>query len=188
MATSNGTGAPARLNSRQQHPREGEASATSRLACRRLETGTPQQAAATLRGELAIAIGPGSFARFLGTAQQLVDEGLLPADFKFPDAWQQVNVPNVRDLEMVSLRRRRFPRTGMSPTLVDNWSLHGVVPTRGSRNHLREEVARLLALDEYHRSPKWNEDFHRHWAAQSDAAFQRAMNFKGLAKAAKDAW
>ena len=164
------------------------ASATSRPACRRPEAGTPQQAAASLRGELTVNVHPGWWASFVGTAQQLIDEGLLPADFKFPDAWQQVNVPNVRDLEMVHLRRKRFPRTGMSPTLVDNWSLHGVAPTRGSRNHLREEAARLLALDRYHRSPKWNEDFRRYWAAQCDAAFQRAMNFKGLAKAAKDAW
>jgi hypothetical protein len=152
-------------------------------------TADPAAVAASLRGELQISSFPDYWFSFTGTAQQLIDEGLVPADFQFPDGWQEVKRPNLRDFVQVTLVRQRLPRTGASKALVDNWTVTGWIEDRRERgeNWRVREAARLLAEHEFVNSPAWNLQWKRYFKAQDDRAFHKAMNLKALVRATKAA-
>ena len=89
MATSNGTGAPARLNPPQERSQKGEkrAGAVGRNARKATRPDcadrVPETVAAALRDELLISFEHNRV-EFTGSAQLLIDEGILPAGFAFP--------------------------------------------------------------------------------------------------------
>ncbi|MFY9476358.1 MAG: hypothetical protein WAQ08_01610 [Aquabacterium sp.] len=134
----------------------------------------------TAERELIIDIRQDEWAHFVGTAAQLVSEGLIPESFEWPPAdvskcWEA----NGFDYWL----RRNRPEGHKGPKRswleLDNWFISVKVTGRDytwrTRRALERKTEELRA--EYYRhtaegSQEWSASWNRYWQARQDKAFQ----------------
>lgn len=130
--------------------------------------------------ELRIEIYLDDWARFEGTAAQLIAEGLIPKGFEWPLAATD------KEWEANGLKyrvRRTRPEGHKGPMRswleLDNWFVRISVVGRDYHWHTRrrlERKAQALAAEVYHHTPagsrEWSAKWNRYMEANRDKAFQ----------------
>ncbi len=127
--------------------------------------------------ELRIHICAGNCVNFVGAAEQLREEGLIPPGFEWPHA-DHLKSWEAGGLEYVLRRQRPEGHKGhrWSWHKLDSWRLLVRVGRRDSGWEFQRRLDLAAAELLRHLTPQseraWALEVHRYWTAQQDAAFQ----------------
>ena len=140
-------------------------------------TATPRQPATEVaEHDLTIDIYPRGYVMWVGTSEQLRDEGLIPQDFSWPHAFDW-KVWTADGFEFMLWRSR--PEGAKGPkrlwAAVDNWSLRRRLesqPLDGWAAARIYEKEQELSLVRWQQTREWSVFISKHFAARADKDFQ----------------
>lgn len=123
-------------------------------------------------GELQVRLHPRQDDTWLGTAEQLTEEGLIPHGFKWPERTKTRSFTH-NGIEC-SLQRKPLPGgpRGQPWVGVDNWLLVRYCANRGNGGAAVYEKEQALRHERWKWSEEGRQMFNRAWKAHSDASFQ----------------
>jgi hypothetical protein len=133
---------------------------------------TPTFDAQLTHGELSIKAFPGINDTWIGTAKQLLDEGLVPDDFRWPDRTESVFFDHDGFECCVARKAPKGRPRGQQWVHVDNWCLIRWVEGRASGLPLILMNLREVKLSLWLQSPEGKKLTGRFALAQMDEAFQ----------------
>lgn len=128
--------------------------------------------------ELKIAIYPRSYVRWIGTGAQLQAEGLIPADFEWPNGLaKKYWTAGKFEYQLLRVRPEGHKGPRSSYLEVDNWDYRRGLLNQGFEEARIYEARVALEKEIWTHTPAAIQHFGRYWTAHEDKSFQ---SFKSI--------